>query len=99
TRFSRDWSSDVCSSDLLELTQKGVSHAVEGEVRGAADIKKPMLAKALKLGVNMIKEKEWPLLAQPKIDGIRVIFYKQDGKILAKIGRASCRKECTSKWR
>src|SRR5690606_39562202 len=25
TRFSRDWSSDVCSSDLNELTKEGMS--------------------------------------------------------------------------
>src|SRR5690606_39624833 len=30
TRFSRDWSSDVCSSDLIETAIKSLRHGVDG---------------------------------------------------------------------
>src|SRR5690606_39609839 len=32
TRFSRDWSSDVCSSDLGQLLGPGADLAIDGEV-------------------------------------------------------------------
>src|SRR2546422_2258499 len=82
TRCSRDWSSDVCSSDL--------------EVDGAA--------RAHQLLVLRIGSRELELLGgalpQRLVLGRRVGEGRQAvrvGRVL-QIGRASCRKECRSRW-
>src|SRR5690606_28356061 len=45
TRFSRDWSSDVCSSDLAAFFQisDGLQVVVLGALRGLQDVKVPTL--------------------------------------------------------
>src|SRR5690606_40124440 len=37
TRFSRDWSSDVCSSDLAPLNSKGIDQGAHG-INGALGV-------------------------------------------------------------
>src|SRR5690606_40931469 len=46
TRFSRDWSSDVCSSDLAQLVENGAPHAQTGEA-GKAFIRLTIAAQAV----------------------------------------------------
>src|SRR5690606_40450589 len=73
TRFSRDWSSDVCSSDLKDEEEHLVDTGgpVPEEVAPAAlAVVRP--ADHRRIGKEHHRERE--------------------------IGRASCRKECRSRW-
>src|SRR5690606_39415133 len=83
TRFSRDWSSDVCSSDLgiPNLFNPNEKDILEGKIELAKEIAlstKPEGALACVKG--MIERR----------DRTRVI-QDLEAKILIKIGRASCR--------
>src|SRR5438874_12803129 len=75
TRSLRDWSSDVCSSDLScvkELTHSHVCDLAEAGERGFGD----HCTEA-------------------------ILFFnglKQNSRTHRQIGRASCRKECRSRW-
>src|SRR5690606_41097690 len=91
-RFSRDWSSDVCSSDLCLagvfrtlLTPDDTK--VEGEFRG---YHKPIMIAG---GVGMVREKH--ALKKPEYvqEGAHVIVLGGPAMLigLGEIGRASCR--------
>src|SRR5690606_40145332 len=59
TRFSRDWSSDVCSSDLQEsYDNSGVQLGnPDDQVNGALiciDVTEQVIDEAIELGVNLI---------------------------------------------
>src|SRR5690606_40670888 len=90
TRFSRDWSSDVCSSDLLVL--KSVSEIVQKLMYSKEEAKR-------------LKERFWTNFGQfmslvPNEEGVKVnwVNYKTGIKHLyfRKIGRASCRERVDS---
>src|SRR5690606_39761447 len=46
TRFSRDWSSDVCSSDLEEAALAAIARAADGGMRDALSLLDQVLAYA-----------------------------------------------------
>src|SRR5690606_39551389 len=91
TRFSRDWSSDVCSSDLVldakELAQaeadkmiKQAQLAIESEKKAAvADIKNEVATLSLEIAEKVIKGQFSDKAKQMKL--VEEM----------KIGRASCR--------
>src|SRR5690606_40703377 len=95
TRFSRDWSSDVCSSDLLIAVGDGSGEA--GTVIGL-------------LGVaDTVRSSAAPALAALRDGGVqRVVMMTGDNAAAAmsvaaevgirEIGRASGREEVTSRW-
>src|SRR5687768_17706912 len=80
TRCSRDWSSDVCSSDLLESKQFA---ALGRAIRGSVMIMGPMLAR-------------FGMCKLPKPGGDKIGRRRMDTHF--KIGRASCREKCRSRW-
>src|SRR5690606_40460454 len=46
TRFSRDWSSDVCSSDLTTFVRRGAGRAMTGRTLGATIIRPSCLGRS-----------------------------------------------------
>src|SRR5690606_39932386 len=78
TRFSRDWSSDVCSSDLVLALQTGEQGPLQ-QVMAGVDTAMSDLA-ARRAGVPL-----WQLLGGPA-EAPPVAVYAS-----GKIGRASCR--------
>src|SRR5690606_40274573 len=85
TRFSRDWSSDVCSSDLL---------LVVADLVGRLGDLGELVAVAHEHGVNQLR----PLLGEPLVarfatDRVRVARdeHRVPWPLLVEIGRASCR--------
>src|SRR5690606_40944780 len=87
TRFSRDWSSDVCSSDLIEYREIPV------ELNGGetAVLMEPTYrVQNLNYGPLHPDTTLSPRLAPPMLGlGLLEAIHEED--ILAKIGRASCR--------
>src|SRR5690606_40890069 len=92
TRFSRDWSSDVCSSDLVGLPAEAVAgfrqspfwEAVEGVAHTIAYDGR--FIAATMAGAPLDKDR-WSSI------GIPVLAMHGDGKI----GRASCRGKCRAR--
>src|SRR2546422_4588084 len=82
TRCSRDWSSDVCSSDL----------PIADNLREIAEVKRnyPKHACVASLMVESKREAWHEMVKQTQDTGA-------DG-IELKIGRASCRERCRSRW-
>src|SRR5690606_40128883 len=85
TRFSRDWSSDVCSSDLAITGEGGVGQLVEGRMQAINGL--PRRHRNLALG------RITALVQQAGADGCLVLGLIQpaDDVLVRKIGRASCR--------
>src|SRR5690606_39795879 len=89
TRFSRDWSSDVCSSDL-EVGDRLVQHArhdsrareVHGDLSTGLESEEPRFSLALSLGLGL--EVCLLELRHPQV----VLWVREE---LLQIGRASCR--------
>src|SRR5206468_6604470 len=77
TRSDRDWSSDVCSSDLPALGAQGI------RVRGWSGLSEPERARVR----DYFTEQVFPLLTPQAIT--RAPGYPFP--VMAKIGRASCR--------
>src|SRR5690606_39422726 len=77
TRFSRDWSSDVCSSDLLDveihLVEEDVASGVRGELRPA--------------WYRYIPDRSKERSERNRIDGHDAVNLAAN----VQIGRASCR--------
>src|SRR5690606_40781952 len=84
TRFSRDWSSDVCSSDLLLLLfperdcrqlVPALQHAVAQLFQGCTQLRVPLATAHLRVG-----------------------FVKTSGDHLARSEERRVGKECRSRW-
>src|SRR5690606_40073393 len=90
TRFSRDWSSDVCSSDLVpasELDAEVERPDQEGEDRDEEDRGRdavPDLAPANDLQVGLAP-------VEPAREILQAVARRPHGSRRPKIGRASCR--------
>src|SRR5207302_2629203 len=84
TRFSRDWSSDVCSSDLAQ------GSAVSATTKALADTQAP--SSPTNLAATAVSSPQIDLSWSPATDNVGVTGYRvyRDGT-LAEIGRASCR--------
>lgn len=65
--------------EAVSQTGQGVAHSVGGALRGASDTFQPMLAKTWNPGDPLV----YPVCVQPKIDGVRCVFYLQDGVVTA----------------
>src|SRR5690606_40654609 len=90
TRFSRDWSSDVCSSDLEVLNQHGyAAYIVGGAVRDLIAGLKPT---DFDVATNATPEQIRPLFRRARIIGRRF-------QLVHEIGRASCRERGEGRWR
>src|SRR5690606_40273905 len=91
TRFSRDWSSDVCSSDLpsiLDAFREGEGAQVEAALKAAADNRSDIQPLELRTaGENGGSVRLWVTpVGDTAAEGETAILYALD-----KIGRASCR--------
>src|SRR5690606_41076612 len=88
TRFSRDWSSDVCSSDLLHLWE--MLHGVTGKKKGQATL----LGFCLQKKARKKKYQDYFFHFEPPFTGFRTTELLHMGFFfcyMAEIGRASCR--------
>src|SRR5690606_40553751 len=90
TRFSRDWSSDVCSSDLYELRPQDLNPPYWVSM-GACAI--TVLA-----GARIVEMVDAPMVSATRglIGGLSVVFWAFatwliPALVAAEIGRASCR--------
>src|SRR5256885_9704684 len=81
TRLQGDWSSDVCSSDLEQVTK--ILQVAGGFAPEAADMVRYAIAK---------KKSDVMVKAKASFDSGCL------ASGLTEIGRASCRKECRSRW-
>src|SRR5690606_39496399 len=88
TRFSRDWSSDVCSSDLQALAN--LRHLVLRTERGEVDLFDEQVSDAT-LAVDLQYQVHDALAADP-CHGCRVArWIEAIARDVVEIGRASCR--------
>src|SRR5690606_40988127 len=91
-RFSRDWSSDVCSSDLLAVDS--ATRYVESRRRDGKD---ETVRRFEKFGADFVKYDSWEFLAsRQEIDRYREILLHdvirtRQSRDSDEIGRASCR--------
>src|SRR5690606_40931902 len=74
TRFSRDWSSDVCSSDLeiLNMTPPQIVAAWQRGDIDAAYVWPPALSEILKTGKEIANSEEIGAKSVPTFDGLVV---------------------------
>src|SRR5699024_12090146 len=84
TRSKRDWSSDVCSSDLDLVTMFNIS--VDEYFYPAENVVKSTARRQIETSLDLLSDNELKII-QGTIDGI-----------LNKIGRASCREEWRYRW-
>src|SRR5207253_4759394 len=90
TRWPRDWSSDVCSSDLSSFLKRAlVANAVHGVTAG---FKKELDI----VGVGYRAELKGKSVAFALGKSHPIDFPIPEG--IQEIGRASCREECRSRW-
>src|SRR5690606_39798982 len=95
TRFSRDWSSDVCSSDLERITElKGLLRNLQAH-RDIAQIEVAIGDD----GVALVVRNLLPL-AQGDLDALLDYAKARDLQLYLQpeIGRACVGKECRSRW-
>src|SRR5690606_39416937 len=88
TRFSRDWSSDVCSSDLVEVTG-----AITTETEVVTDFQ---MLYAEAIDQDLLDELVGTEFAQAAVEGqaqhpVHTLLFQQCQLVTQKIGRASCR--------
>src|SRR5690606_40382918 len=82
TRFSRDWSSDVCSSDLIAEVAEDIAHT--GAYRLRREVAVGIGHRLQQRAVDGFVEGEHAaVIAFPGISGARGLY--------GEIGRASCR--------
>src|SRR5690606_39887877 len=91
-RFSRDWSSDVCSSDLSNSWPLMIRIDV-GLQRTRLALAQGEAARALILlnGSPFERPDELPASARLQMMQLRADAFQMMGQPLAEIGRASCR--------
>src|SRR5438445_8031491 len=89
TRYWRDWSSDVCSSDLLRVLRQ--VYEVKGE-KARAKVRMPAGLPEL-LSATFSKEVASLAMRQVAADGTsKLLLRLSDGRTVeSEIGRASCR--------
>src|SRR5690606_40219436 len=80
TRFSRDWSSDVCSSDLAG----SLGHGIGGPERGLRDL-------ADRAEVQLVDLDGGVVLAERELALVLLVEGAHGPLERAEIGRASCR--------
>src|SRR5690606_39630848 len=81
TRFSRDWSSDVCSSDLIAPMDAWMGGIGEDDVIG--------IAGAYKMRKSTLKRNI--VLKVAEDGGSAAVCMLESNATMVKIGRASCR--------
>src|SRR2546427_940248 len=82
TRFDCDWSSDVCSSDLVLLRPGAITRDDIERACGQRPLSKEELQENT-----------------PRASGTLLAHYAPNAQVrLMEIGRASCGKECRSRW-
>src|SRR5207302_5583211 len=90
TRFSRDWSSDVCSSDLKQIEQ-----AADEALRTEPPPQNKTMGGIPRNALLKPSDAQWRQGSQKFVLGDRVIYTADSGKVpiasKGKIGRASCR--------
>src|SRR5688572_31059693 len=86
TRFDCDWSSDVCSSDLTDYAKTNFSSA------NPIDLRAFLTIVGTRSGTTVRVRPSTRVLGAPGIPETEA------GGELEEIGRASCRKECRSRW-
>src|SRR5690606_40229162 len=84
TRFSRDWSSDVCSSDLKKVL------VAAGDTFRAAAVDQ-LTIWANRLGVDIVKHKQGADPAAVAYDAVEAARARGHDVVIVEIGRASCR--------
>src|SRR5690606_40390555 len=87
TRFSRDWSSDVCSSDLLPATAPVLDRVTATDSIDVLAAAAKDLSNAIRQDENARKAEDLELVLsklQSEIDRVRMNHAQQ-------IGRAACR--------
>src|SRR5690606_39675393 len=88
TRFSRDWSSDVCSSDLERL---GVHPGLLGQLA----LEQPGLVLEPLLDLEQLDEDLHLRAEHPGVEGLGEVVDRPGGvaaeDLVPEIGRASCR--------
>src|SRR5690606_40880607 len=91
TRFSRDWSSDVCSSDLGGALLSVILVFVIAQVDGRISIIRLLLA-GIAISVVLSALTSFIVMTAQHEEAIRSALFWMMGSLAgAKIGRASCR--------
>src|SRR5690606_40075027 len=91
TRFSRDWSSDVCSSDLKILYSIGLAAFFVGVLEIAPS---PVMVFQLPVMLSLLvcfpvfSALQWRLSRDAPADRAALLWFMM---VIGKIGRASCR--------
>src|SRR5690606_40433291 len=94
TRFSRDWSSDVCSSDLFVTAATGMDALTHNMEAYIAKNYHPMCSGIALEGIKLINESIVEATHQPSLESrSKMLIASLMG---AEIGRASCRERV---WR
>src|SRR5690606_40726131 len=93
TRFSRDWSSDVCSSDLYG--SRGTNGVVVVTTKSAARAGEGVFSVNLSSGTSRFNQGNVELMNSAELWDLYQSFQNQDA-IPPKIGRASCRERVTN---
>src|SRR5690606_39362386 len=83
TRFSRDWSSDVCSSDLVAAAREKHAAIQAAKLQAAAPV-----VQALPQATPLV---DAHTSTQPAMRLGAMSFNKEQQLAIEKIGRASCR--------
>src|SRR5690606_39340750 len=94
TRFSRDWSSDVCSSDLRGEIIQGKNHAHEPVIAGGI-VSRTEFQRHLILLAEIERFHVLPFTKIPNMEPAAIAASKQDLGI-DEIGRAACRERAES---
>src|SRR5690606_41024237 len=91
TRFSRDWSSDVCSSDLSNVGDAGLKQKLkdlENQLRASNQKQQEEREQSIRASLNLGSF----LCTKLQDDGRFLDFLNHNYELLCKeIGRASCR--------
>src|SRR5690606_41169099 len=91
TRFSRDWSSDVCTSDLNIVLKAFEEHKIDYQIGGSFMLYLRGIKDTFKDIDIMIKEKDYVLVDALLSELGEKLEVKKDPMFITKIGRASCR--------
>src|SRR5690606_40549002 len=97
TRFSRDWSSDVCSSDLGAYDPERVQLCVQAmilEEHGYTCNEGILYYTASKERVRVVFDDELRAMTRAAVDGLRLIAV--GGRIRSEERRVG--KECRARW-